>query len=64
MILTFIKSALSGVYDLRVQTVCKPYDKLYTSLSALIVNGSAFMTKTYAKINQTLMQATKAGALS
>jgi hypothetical protein len=63
MILTFIKSALSGVYGLRMESIWKAYGKLRVNQFAKIVNGSAGLTKTHPKINQTLMQATKAGAI-
>ncbi len=63
MTLTFINSTLSGVYDLRMETVWQAYSKLRVNLSAVIVNGSISLTQTPQKINQTLIQATKAGAI-
>ena len=63
MILTFIKPALPGLYVLRMERVWKAYGKLRVNQFAMIVNGSAILTKTHPKINQTLMQATKAGAI-
>jgi hypothetical protein len=63
MILTFINPPLSGVYDLRMETVWQAYGRLRVNLSVMIVNRSVSMTQEDQKINQSLMYATKAGAI-
>jgi len=63
MTLTYINFTRSAVYDLRMESVWQAYDKLRDSLSAMIVNRSVNLTQEDKKINQTLIHATKLGAI-